>query len=41
MRSSGRPTARARMIGVSGPRVSAAIFKAAPSCQGRAEEIGL
>ena len=37
----GGPTARANTTGVSGARRSAASSSAAPSCHGRAEEIGL
>ena len=39
--SSGRPTARAKITGVSAARCAAASCSAAPSCQGRAFEIGL
>ena len=39
--SSGRLIARANITGVSGARIVSAMSRAAPSCQGLADEIGL
>ena len=41
IRSSGRPTAWAKMTGVSASRISAVILNASSSCRGRATDAGL